>query len=120
MRFLIAVERLIEVAVVRPEKIRPDPARHVAAAGPVLELDHLGTHVGQIGRAIRPRPILLDREDAQPRQRKLHVGAHSAPVAAAIARVRFALRTTGASISLPSTTTSPSGAASNAAITFLA
>jgi hypothetical protein len=68
-RLLVPVERLVEVAVVITEKIGPDPARHVAAARPVLELDHLRAHVGEMGRAIGPRPILLDREDAQPFER---------------------------------------------------
>jgi TIR domain len=46
--------------------------------------------------------------------------SHAAPVAAAIASVRRALRTTGSSISLPSTTTRPSDAVSNASMTFRA
>jgi hypothetical protein len=31
----------------------------------MLDLDHLGAHVGEVARPIRPRPILLDRENAQ-------------------------------------------------------
>jgi hypothetical protein len=49
----------------RPKEIRPDAARHVAAAWPMLDLDHLGAHVGQVAGAIRPRPILLDRQNPQ-------------------------------------------------------
>ena len=64
-RLLVAIEGLEELAVVRPKEIRPDAARHVAAACPMLDLDHLGAHVGEVARAVRPGAVLLDRENAQ-------------------------------------------------------
>ena len=64
-RLLVAIEGLEDLAVVLAEEIRPDPARHVAAARAMLDLDHLGAHVGEMARAVRPRPVLLDREIAQ-------------------------------------------------------
>ena len=71
-RPLVAIEGLEELAVVLAQEVRPDAARHVAAACPMLDLDHLGAHVGQMARAVRPRPVLLDRENAQAFEGKLH------------------------------------------------
>jgi hypothetical protein len=66
---LVAVEAVEELAVVRPlpiaKKERPDPPRHVAAIGRVLDLDHLGAEIGQLHRAVRPSPILLDRDNPE-------------------------------------------------------
>ncbi len=71
-RLLVAIEGLEELAVVRAEEVRPDAARHVAAACPMLDLDHLGAHVGQMARAVRPGAVLLDRENAQAFERWSH------------------------------------------------
>src|SRR5690606_18583452 len=71
--FLIAVEGLVEMAVARPEIVRPHGAAHVAAVVRVLYLDHFGAQVGQMLRAERPRAILLYRDDAQSCQRQAHM-----------------------------------------------
>jgi hypothetical protein len=75
-RLLVAIKGLEELAVVLAEEIRPDPARHVAAACPMLDLDHLGAHVGQMARAVRPGPILLDRKNAQAFERQVHCSSY--------------------------------------------
>src|SRR5829696_8340819 len=58
---LVPVEAVEELAVFRTDEIRPDPPRHVAAIGRVLDLDDLGTEIGQLHRSVRPRAILLER-----------------------------------------------------------
>ena len=65
--FLVAVKAVEELAVVAlvtvAEKERPDPTRHIAAIGRVLDLDNLGAEIGQLHRAVRPGPVLLDRDN---------------------------------------------------------
>ena len=62
---LVAVEALVEVAVPGTEEERTDPAAELAVLSRVLDLDDLRAEIGEIGRAERPRPVLLDGEDAQ-------------------------------------------------------
>src|ERR1043165_1027113 len=67
---LVAVERLEEMAVARPEVVRADRAADVAALRRVLDLDHLGAEVAQQHAAERPSPVLLDRDDADAGKRE--------------------------------------------------
>jgi hypothetical protein len=66
---LVAVEAVEELAVVAlvavAEEERADMAGHVTIIGRVLDLDHLGAKIGQLHRAIRPGPILLDRDNPE-------------------------------------------------------
>ena len=70
---LTAVERLEEQRVLAGLK-RRDVAADVAAGFGILDLDHLGAHVGELQRRPRTRPELLDRENANVRQRLRCVG----------------------------------------------
>ncbi len=68
---LVAVERLEE------ERVLPLlEGRHVApdvpCRGGVLDLDHVGPEVGQLQGSPRARAVLLDREDADVRERERH------------------------------------------------
>src|ERR1044072_3323684 len=55
---LVAVECLEEMAVARPEVIRPDGAPDVAALRRVLDLDHLGAEIAQQHAAERASPAV--------------------------------------------------------------
>ena len=50
-------------AVAVAEVVGPDRAGDVAAAGRMLDLDHVGAEVGQELRAIGPRAVVLDGQD---------------------------------------------------------
>jgi hypothetical protein len=54
------------------QEIGADAARHVAAARAMLDLDHLGAHVREMARPVRPRAVLLDGENAQAFEGQLH------------------------------------------------
>src|SRR5262249_10743156 len=69
---LVAVERLVEVAVAGREELRSDRAADVAAVVKILDLDDLGAEVGEVLGAERPRPILLDRDDPDAGKRQAH------------------------------------------------
>jgi len=66
---LVAVEGLEEERVLGLLKRRDVPA-YVAACGRILDLDHLRAEVGQLERGPRPGAVLLEREDADSRERR--------------------------------------------------
>jgi len=70
---LAAVEAVEKEAVVRTEEMRSHVARHVAAVGGVLDLDHLGAQIGEKLRAERTGAVLLHREHPHPLERQ-HAG----------------------------------------------
>jgi hypothetical protein len=76
---LVAVEAVEELAVVAAVAVakeeRPDPARHVAAIGRVLDLDDFGAEIGHLHRAVRPGAVLLDRDDPEAGQNGKHVSS---------------------------------------------
>src|SRR5690606_13197574 len=67
---LVAVEGMEEMAVVRAEEVGAYVAAYVAPFRRILDLDHLGTEVCQVGRAERAGPILFHCEDAHASQRR--------------------------------------------------
>src|SRR5262247_1098716 len=74
---LVPVEGLEELAVRVAEEMGADVATDVAAVLVVLDLDHLGAEIGEVGGAERPRAVLLDGEHAQAGERQLGgVGVH--------------------------------------------
>src|SRR5580704_2479349 len=75
-RFLVAVERLVEVTVVLAKKMRTDLPADVAALTRVLDLDDFGSEVGEMLRTEWAGAILLDRQDtnAVERQMSVHIG----------------------------------------------
>ena len=76
---LLRLKVWIEMAVARRpvEEVRPHLAAHIPALTRILDLDDLGTEVGQEHGAERPGPILLDRQDPHARewQHRLRSGA---------------------------------------------
>ena len=62
------------MAVVITEKIRTHRPADVAALGRILDLDHLGAHVGKLHGTERPCAVLLHRQDAHARERQHHTG----------------------------------------------
>jgi hypothetical protein len=65
---LVAVEGLEEERVL-PLGVRRDVAADVAADPRVLDLDHLGTEIGEVDTAERAGAVLLDGDDADVLQR---------------------------------------------------
>jgi hypothetical protein len=59
---LAEIPGLEVVAVIGAEPMRADVSRRVAAGGRMLDLDHIGSELGQKHRAVGCRPILLDGE----------------------------------------------------------
>src|SRR4029079_5233313 len=66
--------RLEEMAVILAEEIRADGSADVAAVLGILDLDDLGTHVGELHGAERSRAVLLHRQDADACKRQHHTG----------------------------------------------
>ena len=52
------------MTIARLEEIGTNRASHITVIGGVLDLDHLGTQIGEVLGAERPCPVLLDRNDA--------------------------------------------------------
>src|SRR6185295_7846521 len=73
-RFLVAVERLEEVAVALAEKIGSHRARDIAAARALLDLDDFGAEVGEVRGAERSGAVHLHREDAHSLQGRHQAG----------------------------------------------
>ncbi len=75
--FLVAIEAVIENAVVLGEEERTDVARDVAAVVGILDLDDLGALVGEKHGAEGAGAVLLDGEHANALERQGHAGFRS-------------------------------------------
>src|ERR1700676_3876248 len=103
-RPLVPVEAL-EVDRVGTDLIGRHVPGNVAADGRILDLDHLGSEVGELHRAERPRTELLDRDDTNIAERAGH--RLPSPPARPLAATWSAIFRDASSIISPSRSTAP-------------
>ena len=69
---LVAIERLEDVRVGLAQEVGTAGPAGVASERPALDLDHIGTQVGEVAAGVGSRRPMFGGDDAQARQRQRH------------------------------------------------